>query len=259
VLPPAIASLRHLQAGTPRRTINVDLFGKAHESRVNPFPRNPLKIMPKSKYLSFVNKKYLTNEIKGCINCAMNANDVSPKASARLNRIKIVSRIAKIAMLGLLIFTLFFPIRTYIFQILSPSFKRGGFSLPDVLTTISQIILWVWYWKLFQLFNLYERGLIFSAQTIRCIKILGILCAIGWVLMTLLQLLPHPLPLSEITHAPPPGVTVTSRHTYREGFFSFDFGTGINFGLLFAGTVIVLIAWIMDEGRKIQEEQELTV
>jgi hypothetical protein len=43
------------------------------------------------------------------------------------------------------------------------------------------------------------------------------------------------------------------------GFFSFDFGTGINFGLLFAGIVIVLIAWIMDEGRKIQEEQELTV
>jgi hypothetical protein len=43
------------------------------------------------------------------------------------------------------------------------------------------------------------------------------------------------------------------------GFFSFDFGTGIDFGLFLAGVVIVLIAWIMDEGRKIQEEQELTV
>ena len=30
------------------------------------------------------------------------------------------------------------------------------------------------------------------------------------------------------------------------------------FGLLF-GILLVLIAWIMDEGRKIQEEQELTV
>jgi hypothetical protein len=43
------------------------------------------------------------------------------------------------------------------------------------------------------------------------------------------------------------------------GFFSFDFGTGVDFGLLLAGIVIVLVAWIMDEGRKIQEEQELTV
>ena len=192
----------------------------------------------------------------------MNATEIAPKSNLRMNRIKIVSRIAKIVMLGLLIFTLFFPIRTYIFQILSPSFKRGGFSLPDVLTTISQIILWVWYWKLFQLFNLYERGLIFSAQTIRCIKILGVLCAVGWALMTLLQILPHPLPSSQIIQTHPPEVTVIKGimvSSYRMGFFSFDFGTGINFGLLFAGTVIVLIAWIMDEGRKIQEEQELTV
>ena len=33
----------------------------------------------------------------------------------------------------------------------------------------------------------------------------------------------------------------------------------INFGLLLAGIIIILVAWIMDEGRKIQEEQELTV
>ena len=39
----------------------------------------------------------------------------------------------------------------------------------------------------------------------------------------------------------------------------FDFGTGINFGQLLIGSAIFLIAWIMDEGRKIQEEQELTV
>ena len=192
----------------------------------------------------------------------MNANGIAPKTNLRMNRIRIVSRIAKIVMLGLLIFTLYFPIRTYIFQILSPSFKRGGFSLPDVLTTVSQIILWVWYWKLFRLFSLYEQGLIFSAQTIRCIKILGVLCAVGWALITLLQLLPHPLPSSQIIQTHPPEATVIKGvvvSSYRLGFFSFDFGTGINFGLLFAGIVIVLIAWIMDEGRKIQEEQELTV
>jgi hypothetical protein len=192
----------------------------------------------------------------------MNANEIAPKTNLRMNRIRTVSRIAKIVMLGLLIFTLYFPIRTYIFQSLSPSFKRGGFSLPDVLLTISQIILWIWYWKLSRLFRLYEQGLIFSAQTIRCIKILGILCAVGWALMTLLQFLPHPLLPSQSTQTHPPEATVIKGvmvSSYRMGFFSFNFGTGINFGLLFAGIVIVLIAWIMDEGRKIQEEQELTV
>jgi hypothetical protein len=42
------------------------------------------------------------------------------------------------------------------------------------------------------------------------------------------------------------------------GFFTFSYGF-INLGYLLAGTIIILIAWIMDEGRKIQEEQELTV
>jgi hypothetical protein len=42
------------------------------------------------------------------------------------------------------------------------------------------------------------------------------------------------------------------------GFFSFAI-YGINIGLLLAGIIIVIIAWVMDEGRKIQEEQALTV
>jgi hypothetical protein len=55
-------------------------------------------------------------------------------------------------------------------------------------------------------------------------------------------------------------ITVTMTvHSFHMGLFSFDFGTGIDFGVLLAGAIIVLIAWIMDEGRKIQEEQELTV
>jgi hypothetical protein len=45
---------------------------------------------------------------------------------------------------------------------------------------------------------------------------------------------------------------------FRMTFFSFSIGP-IDFGLLLAGTIIIFIAWIMDEGRKIQEEQELTV
>ena len=61
-----------------------------------------------------------------------------------------------------------------------------------------------------------------------------------------------------ILHLKPVITRVSIKHLYL-GFFDFDFGTGINFGPFFIGVIIVLIAWIMDEGRKIQEEQELTV
>jgi hypothetical protein len=127
-----------------------------------------------------------------------------------------------------------------------------------------QISMWVWYWKLARLFGFYERGMTFAAETIRCIKILGLLCIIGWFLGTMSHFVMPPVPL-----AGPSGKLIMSHtlhttsmtiwHTSYFGFFSFDFGTGINFGQFFIGVIIVLIAWIMDEGRKIQEEQELTV
>ena len=57
----------------------------------------------------------------------------------------------------------------------------------------------------------------------------------------------------------PLGIGHVTTRAYRMGFFTFNFGTAIDFGPLLAGAVIILIAWIMDEGRKIQEEQALTV
>src|ERR1035437_9712420 len=47
-------------------------------------------------YLSFSDKKDLTNGIDWFIPCAMNANEISPKANSRMNRIKIVSRIFRV-------------------------------------------------------------------------------------------------------------------------------------------------------------------
>jgi hypothetical protein len=52
---------------------------------------------------------------------------------------------------------------------------------------------------------------------------------------------------------------VVSRSVLHIGFFAFDFGLGVDFGMPLGAAIIILIAWIMDEGRKIQEEQELTV
>jgi hypothetical protein len=188
----------------------------------------------------------------------MNAKEISPKANARLKRIRIVSRIAKYACLIFLVYSIWPLIRFW-----TPS----ALSLPKdnveyvLLSMIFQIVLWIWYWKLSRLFNYYERGLIFAAETIRCIKIMGLMCLIGWMINSALHFLPPLVPHLQ-NSLPAPGRLApikTSSIYLRMGFFSFDFGTGINFGQLLIGAVIFLIAWIMDEGRKIQEEQELTV
>jgi len=194
----------------------------------------------------------------------MSANEISPKANARMSRIKIVSRIARFIVFCFFVFTIWLMLLD-----VSGLFRQRNLDIltREILLIILQGVLCVWYWKLARLFHFYERGLIFAAETIRCIKFLGLLCAVNWMLESFMHILvqQHPLPSiqSMLDHLKtlPPGVTlreVTVTH-YQMGFFSYDFGTGIDFGLLFAGIVIVLIAWIMDEGRKIQEEQELTV
>jgi len=181
----------------------------------------------------------------------MNANEISPKLNPRLKRIKIVSRIAKCICFVFFVFTIVFLLLS------SMAWSHWAPKLNvwrALLVTMFQIVLCIWYWKLSRLFCFYERGLIFAAETIRCIKILGFLFVTGGLINSILRLLPKsPPPVL------PPGVTQTTGATFHMGFFTFDFGTPIDFGLLLAGSVIIVIAWIMDEGRKIQAEQELTV
>ena len=188
----------------------------------------------------------------------MNANEIAPKVNRRLNRIKTVSRILRFVCLGLLVLSigcclyLNFPTLRLISSIPKHPIWYG-------LAFLSNVILWVWYWKLAKLFNFYEQGMIFAAATIRCIKTLGLLCVASWLANFGLRIFGsgYSTPLS---YPPvPPGYEVHVVYTrFGVGFFSFTIA-GINLGLLLAGAIIVLIAWIMDEGRKIQEEQELTV
>ena|ERR1035437_4052780 len=188
----------------------------------------------------------------------MNVNEISPKANPRLKRIKSVSRIAKLLVIGFLLFTIWFILRVWIFRgspilfdkSMAASAKAAHryplYLCVGILSLILPLILCFWYWKLAHLFQCYERGLIFAVETIRCIKCLGVLCLVNWLLGSAIHLL--------LQDWPSPYQPVR-----RMEFFSFDFGLGVDFGPLLAGTIIVLVAWIMDEGRKIQEEQELTV
>ena len=80
---------------------------------------------------------------------------------------------------------------------------------------------------LFALFGLYRKGVLFGAKNVSYIRFLGYWLMIDWLIDYQMQGTLHDMNLS----ATP----------------------------VFVGLMIILVARIMDEGRKIQEEQELTV
>lgn len=98
--------------------------------------------------------------------------------------------------------------------------------------------------RLRSLFLLYENGLIFTEQNVRCFRSLG-RTLIVWVVChvvrtTLLSVI--------LTIDNPPGKRIIA--------LMFDSG---DFAGVFVGVVVLTISWVMDEGRKIQEDQALIV
>ncbi len=80
---------------------------------------------------------------------------------------------------------------------------------------------------LYALFSLYGQGILFSARNVLYIRFQGYYLILSFIVDYLLQSPLHDMALSTTP--------------------------------LFVGLLIIFIAWIMDEGRKIQEEQALTV
>jgi hypothetical protein len=181
----------------------------------------------------------------------MTTNAVSHQGNIRQNRISLLSRIAKYICFVFFAFAVGYLLLSFL---TSPRDFRisPGYAL---FVLMLRIILCFWYWKFAQLFQCYEGGLIFDLRVTRYIISLGLLRVTGWTVGLLTHLFPQP----SFDIPSGPNITVQKGLTTRMGFFSFDFGTGIDFGPLLAGATIILIAWIMDEGRKITEEQKLTV
>jgi hypothetical protein len=167
----------------------------------------------------------------------MNANEIAPKTqNARLNRIRNASFLFRIlfyislaAQIYLLLAYLFGwppPFHDKLRIIISPShvYTSPAEMPPEILALwLVRTGLAIWCLVVLScLFRLYERGIFFAAKNVNYIRFFGYVLIIEWVVDYQLSGTVHDLTLSTMP--------------------------------IFAGLLIIFIAWIMDEGRKIQEE-----
>jgi hypothetical protein len=168
----------------------------------------------------------------------------SEKANLRMHRIQRVIKIVRFLLSSSIILTLvvgslfladlagfslipqgvklsFSPLLTY----------ASPFKIPEVVLCLGfvRVALFlagalILFWWL----DLVEGGQFFVGQSVRHIKWLGYLVITDWAVTKLLDAMAHS-------------------------------GVELSFGKLLLGLLIVLVAWVMDEGRQIKEEQELTV
>jgi hypothetical protein len=94
------------------------------------------------------------------------------------------------------------------------------------------------------LFKLYENGIMFSSDNVRYFHRLGYVC-IAWVIANAVF---TTLISAIITFGNPPG----------ERAIVAQFGTS-DMANLIIGAIVLLISWVMDEGRKLEDEQAHTI
>jgi hypothetical protein len=200
----------------------------------------------KANFLSYFDKKDLTNGIDGFILCAMNANENPPKASPRSIQIQKISRNLKACVR--IYFVVPLCLVTFNFKSLHLAtgmvsiFNHPYASVSDipapmyVLYAIGTGIYLLGAISFYRLLNLYEKGVIFSAANVLEIKRLGTYLA-GFGILAVAA-----------------GVIYSGRIV-----FPWTLLDVVSSPWIVVGGAIYIVAWIMDEGRKIQEEQELTV
>jgi len=179
----------------------------------------------------------------------MNANEISPKANVRMNRIQKVSKSLRlilqygipILIIAYLIFTLLndYQIKVPFFSYTPDPSKvqqhtevvrldSTNVTIMTIYGCVRLFLFLFWYRAVLKLFGFFEKGILFTAETVHCIQILGgIYIAKSLLALTFHFLLPN-----------------------LESQFMGD---------MFTGFFIIFIGWLIDEARKIREEQELTV
>jgi hypothetical protein len=98
--------------------------------------------------------------------------------------------------------------------------------------------------NLVKLFRLYEIGQIFRPANVRCFRNLS-RALIAWCLVNIAS--------GELL-----SLALTAHHPPGQRMISVGFGSP-DITALLVGLILSVIAWVMEEGRKMQEEQDLTV
>jgi hypothetical protein len=176
----------------------------------------------------------------------MNANEMIPQTNWRLNRIRNVIWTVRVLIGLAVVFVTAFNL-LFLFSLVGwADFSPGSITIPPFSSytsvraiPVSLLILgfvragcfFIGAFILNQLLRSFAGGNLFNPGNIIGIKWLGCLVISDWVVAKFLN-------------------AIASRALV----IGFD-----DFAKLAIGFLVVLLAWIMDEGRKIQEEQELTV
>ncbi len=114
-----------------------------------------------------------------------------------------------------------------------PSYKW----LYPIFCLSASALLWRYIWFFYKLFNNVESGIFFGRDNVRCIRGIGL-----W--LVIMPILGICFEASKIIWATDVPVNIDPSNLPND---------------LLKGFFVIFIAWVMDEGRKIQEEQELTV
>jgi len=171
----------------------------------------------------------------------MNANEISSKAGLRMTRIQNVSAIFRTIFLAVAILYAVGGLVLYL-----PGLFSHGSPKSDALNAISEFANAVWAWCCYKLFNRYSHGELFTPQIVSSIRRVGYMYFATTVVGGFSRI--------NLLH------TMQSNNWHPAlTNFSWAWLSLLCVTAVFPGFLIIFIAWIMDEGRKIQEEQELTV
>lgn len=134
----------------------------------------------------------------------------------------------------------FIPKSIHIMHAVSGMEKFYGFLITLIPTGIDLLTLYF----LIKLFRLYEKGEIFTISNVRYLRNIAYTLLVGELINPIYQ----GLISGAMTWHNPPG--------HRFASIGFD---GTDFGIILLTLFIILISWIMAEGCKLREEQQLTI
>lgn len=134
----------------------------------------------------------------------------------------------------------FIPNDYPVMHTLSVTERLLGFLVNMLPTAVELFILY----SLIQLFKMYGKGEIFSLNNVRYIRNIGYALIVGQLINPIYQCLMGVV------------ITIHNPHGYRYCSITVD---QTNIGLLLMAVIVILVSWIMAEGCKLREEQQLTV